>query len=223
MSRRVLVVAAHPDDEILGMGGTIARHATAGDEVTVLWVTDGSSTQYPGRPDIAERKHREAEAALAALGVRHWLRGDLPDMRLDSVPHVDVNAVIDQAVTRVAPDTVYCVHPDVNRDHRATFESTAVATRPRPGSPVRRVLTYATTSSIEWTPTIDATFAPTFFVDITAEVAAKIRAFSCYETEAREWPHPRSARALAATAESWGSVIGTAAAEPFVLIRHIEA
>ncbi|WP_024806307.1 PIG-L deacetylase family protein [Nocardia sp. BMG51109] len=222
MPRQVLVVAAHPDDEILGMGGTIARHAKKGDEVTVLWVTDGSSTQYPGRPDIAELKYREARSALETLGVHHRIAGELPDMRLDTVAHVEVNRVVEQALDRTGADTVYSVHPDLNRDHRAVFESAAVATRPRPGSRVRRFLTYAPLSSNEWTPASENTFAPTWFVDIGAEIDAKLRAFSCYTTENRDWPHPRSARALRASAESWGSVIGVEAAEPFHLIRARE-
>lgn len=222
MPRRVLVVAAHPDDEILGMGGTIARHARAGDEVTVLWVTDGSSTQYTGRPEVVELKYGEAEAALRVLGARDWIRGGLPDMRLDTVPHVEVNRVVERAVEQTGAETVYCVHPDVNRDHRAVFESTAVAARPRPGSPVRRFLTYATLSGIEWTPAPETTFVPTWFVDIGDSLDAKLEAFSCYGTEKRDWPHPRSGRAIRAWAESWGAAVGTAAAEPFLLIREVE-
>lgn len=222
MPKQVLVVAAHPDDEILGMGGTIARHVKQGDEVTVVWVTDGSSTQYPGRPDIIERKYLEAEAALETLGVRNWIKGGLPDMRLDTIAHVEINQVVADAVDQTEPDTVYSVHPDVNRDHRAVFESVAVVARPRPGSRIRRFLTYAPMSSNEWTPAPESTFTPTWFVDISAEIDAKLRAFACYDTESRDWPHPRSARAIQASAELWGSVIGTSAAEPFLLIREIE-
>lgn len=222
MRHDVLVVAAHPDDEILGMGGTIARHVRTGDTVTVLWVTDGSSGQYPDRPDIARRKDRDSEAALRTLGVHQWIRGGLPDMRLDSVPHVEVNHVVESAVERSRADTVYCVHPDVNRDHRAVFDSTAVATRPRPGGTVRSVLTYPTTSSIEWTPPAEATFSPTWFVDISDEIEMKVAALSCYETELRAWPHPRSRRALVAVGEAWGSTIGVECAEVFCVVRHIQ-
>ncbi|MFI9503352.1 PIG-L deacetylase family protein [Nocardia sp. NPDC052566] len=222
MPKQVLVVAAHPDDEILGMGGTIARHVKQGDEVTVVWVTDGSSTQYPGRPDIVERKYVEAAAALETLGVRKWIKGGLPDMRLDTVAHVEINRVVEEAIAQTEADTVYCVHPDVNRDHRAVFESAAVAARPRPGSRVGRFLTYAPMSSNEWTPAQDSTFIPTWFVDISAEIDAKLSAFACYDTENRDWPHPRSAQAIRASAQLWGSVIGVPAAEPFLLVREIE-
>lgn len=221
MSDTVLVVAAHPDDEVLGMAGTLARHAGAGDDVTVLWVTDGSSAQYPGRPDLARQKDEESEAALAVLGVRRWIRAGLPDMRLDTVAHVEVNQVVEAAVERLRPQVVYCVHPDVNRDHREAFAATAVATRPRPGSPVRAVLTYATASAAEWTPPSEATFAPTWYVDISAELELKLNAMACYRTELRPWPHPRSPEAITAAARACGAAVGVEAAEPFCLVRRI--
>lgn len=218
---RVLVVAAHPDDEILGMGATMAAHVDAGDQVSVLWVTDGSSTQYPGRPDLLARKYEEADAALAELGVAPAIRGALPDMSLNTVSHVRCNRVVESAVEQARAEVVYCVHPDVNLDHRAVHESVSVATRPRPGAHVRRVLSYAATSSAEWTPPFRDTFSPTWFVDVTDTLDAKLRAFDRHRTEHRPWPHPRSARAVTARAESWGSAVGVAAAEPFVLVREI--
>ncbi|WP_229399195.1 PIG-L deacetylase family protein [Micromonospora okii] len=220
--RRILVVAAHPDDEILGMGGTIAKHALHEDaEVAVLWVSEGSSTQYPGDEQIAQQKFREAEAAAKTLGVRHCIQRMLPDMRLDTVGHVEVNRVVEDAVDEFGPDTVYTVHPDVNMDHRTVFHSVMVATRPYAGGSVRRVLSYATTSGIEWAPPFEASFAPNVFVDVTATIEAKVSAFSCYQTESRPWPHPRSSRAIRSNAESWGSGVGWAYAEPFVLIREL--
>ena len=150
---RVLVIAAHPDDEVLGMGGTIAMHAVVRqDAVRIVCVTDGSSTQYPGDAEKRAQKEEEARAAAAELGVTDYVHLDLPDMRLDTLPHVDVNRVVEEQIGDFEPTVVYTVHPDVNRDHRALFDSVAVATRPVPGQSVRRVLTYAPTSSTEWTP-----------------------------------------------------------------------
>lgn len=222
MSESILVIAAHPDDEILGMAGTIARHVKAGDAVTVLWVTDGSSAQYPGRPDLAEQKDRESEQSLTVLGVQSWIRGGLPDMRLDTVPHVEVNAVVQDAVERARPGVVYCVHPDVNQDHRAVFNAMAVATRPRPGSTIRAVLSYATVSAAEWTPPSEVTFSPTWYVDITDELDLKLKSLSCYATELRPWPHPRSLRAITSIAQACGSAAGVACAEPFSLVRLVD-
>ncbi|MFF5784661.1 PIG-L deacetylase family protein [Streptomyces sp. NPDC012693] len=222
MTERILVVAAHPDDEVLGMGGTIAKHALhEGAQVTVLCVTDGSSSQYPGDRTVLELKHEEARRAAKLLGVHEYLQRDLPDMRLDAVPHVEINAVVEQAVRDVEPHTVYTVHPDVNMDHRAVFRSVMVATRPRTDSPVRRVLSYAPISSVEWTPPFEATFTPTWFSDITDTLDAKVAAFECYETETRPWPHPRSSRAIRAHAAACGSGVGRDAAEPFVLVRML--
>jgi LmbE family N-acetylglucosaminyl deacetylase len=218
----ILVFAAHPDDEVLGMGGTIAVHALRGDMVRVVCVTDGSSTQYPGDADTRERKNREAQAAADALGVHEYLHLDLPDMRLDTLAHVDLNRVVEEHVGEFAPTVVYTAHPDVNLDHRALFDSVAVATRPVPGQVVRRVLTYAPTSSTEWTPAATNWFVPNWFVDVTETLARKLEAFACFETEARPYPHPRSARALEAHAQFHGASVGCEYAEPFVLVRSVE-
>ena len=218
---RVLVFAAHPDDEVLGMGGTIAVRTDEGDDVRVVVVTDGSSTQYPGDADVRARKEGEAVRAAAELGVSDYVHLDLPDMRLDTLPHVEVNRVVEEHVADFGPQVVYTPHPDVNRDHRVLFDSVAVATRPTPGQVVRRVLTYAPTSSTEWTPAPTNWFVPNWFVDVTSTIEHKIAAFACYGTEARDWPHPRSERALRAHAAFFGASMGCEAAEPFVLVRSI--
>ena len=219
---RVLVIAAHPDDDVLGMGGTIALHALHGDEVRVVCVTDGSSTQYPEDDATRERKAAEALAAADVLGVSEYVHLDLPDMRLDTLPHVEVNRVVEEHVAAWAAEVVYTVQPDVNRDHRVLFDSVAVATRPTPGQAVRRVLTYAPTSSTEWTPAATNWFVPNWFVDVSETFARKLEAFACFETEARAFPHPRSARALEAHAQLHGATVGCTYAEPFVLVRSVE-
>jgi N-acetylglucosamine malate deacetylase 1 len=220
---RVLVFAAHPDDEVLGMGGTIALHAGAwGDEVRIVCVTDGSSTQYPGDEAVREQKNDEARTAAAELGVGDYVHLDFPDMRLDSVPHVEVNAAIERQMIDFEPEVVYTVFPDVNRDHRALFDSVAVATRPTPAQLIRRVLAYAPTSSFEWTPAPIAAFVPNWFVDVSSTFEQKLAAFAHYETERREYPHPRSERALRAHAEFFGAAAGCEQAEPFLLVRSRE-
>jgi N-acetylglucosamine malate deacetylase 1 len=219
---RVLVIAAHPDDEVLGMGGAIALHTDRGDTVRVLVVTDGSSTQYPGDSEIRARKEEEALRAARELGVEDYVHLELPDMRLDTLAHVDVNRVVDEHVRDHAPAVVYTVQPDVNNDHRVLFDSVAVATRSVPGLSVRRLLTYAPTSSTEWTPAPVNWFVPNWYVDVTPTIERKIAAFAHYETERREYPHPRSERAIRATAEFHGTACGCEYAEPFVLVRGLE-
>jgi N-acetylglucosamine malate deacetylase 1 len=219
---RILVVAAHPDDEVLGMGGTIALHTSRGDQVRVLVVTDGSSTQYPGDADTRSRKEEEARRAAVELGVEDYVHLDHPDMRLDTLQHVEVNRVIEEHVQGFAPAVLYTVQPDVNNDHRVLFDSVAVATRPVPGQPVRRLLTYAPASSTEWTPAAVNWFVPNWYVDVTETLERKLAAFAHYETERREYPHPRSERAIRATAEFHGATCGCEYAEPFVLVRGLE-
>jgi LmbE family N-acetylglucosaminyl deacetylase len=219
---RVLVFAAHPDDEVLGMGGTIARHTSKGDTVRIVCVTDGSSTQYPGDAATRAQKEDEARRAAAELGVSDYVHLDLPDMRLDTLPHVEVNAVIEQHIRDFDPNTVYTPQPDVNLDHRALFDSVAVATRAFPAQPVQRVLTYAPTSSTEWTPAATSWFAPNWFVDITETLERKLAAFAHYETEQRPHPHPRSEAAIRAAGAFYGTSCGCAYAEPFVLVRALE-
>jgi N-acetylglucosamine malate deacetylase 1 len=218
---KVLVLAAHPDDEVLGMGGTIAVHTDRGDDVRIVVVTDGSSTQYPGDAGIRARKKEEALRAASELGVTDYVHLDLPDMRLDTLPHVEVNRVVEEQVSDFAPEFVYTPHPDVNRDHRVLFDSVAVATRPMPGQVVDRVLTYAPTSSTEWTPASLNWFVPNLFVDVGDRIERKVSAFAHYETERRDYPHPRSERAIRATAEFYGSSCGVEYAEPFVLVRAL--
>ena len=222
MSDRILVFAAHPDDEVLGMGGTIAVHADRGDSVRIVCVTDGSSTQYPGDAELRAQKEEEARAAAAELGVSDYVHLDLPDMRLDTVPHVEINRVVEEHVRDFAPTCVYTAQPDVNLDHRALFDSVVVATRPLPEQPVRRLLTYAPTSSTEWTPARLNWFVPNWFVDVTTTLERKLSAFARYETERRSYPHPRSERAIRAAAEFYGASCGCEYAEPFVLVRSLE-
>ncbi|HZB22201.1 MAG TPA: PIG-L deacetylase family protein [Gaiellaceae bacterium] len=218
----VLVVCAHPDDEVLGMGATIALHVRNGDDVRIVCVTDGSSSQYPGDAGTRDRKKDEAVRAAAELGVEDYVHLDLPDMRLDTVPHVELNRVVEEHVRDVRPSVVYVTHPDVNRDHRALFDSVAVAARPTPGQPVRRLLTFAPTSSTEWTPPALNWFVPNWFVDVTATFEQKIAAFACFATEQRDFPHPRNERALRAHAQFHGASVGCEYAEPFVLVRSVE-
>ena len=217
------MLAAHPDDEVLGMGGTIALHAAVrGDTVRIACVTDGSSTQYPGDEAMRRQKDDEAVRAARELGVDDYVHLDLPDMRRATLPHVEVNRVVEEQVRYVGRLVVDTPHPDVTRDHSAIVDSVAVATRPVPGQQVRRVLTYAPPSSTEWTPAGRNWFVPNWFVDISETLERKLAAFDCYETERREYPHPRSERALRAHAELHGASVGCEYAEPFVLVRGLE-
>ena len=221
----VLVVAAHPDDEALGCGGTIARHAAAGDDVVVVFIADGVTSRAPDEDRSAELERRQeaARAAAAILGVRDVRFGDLPDNRLDTVPLLSVAQAVEAVVRDVGPTTIYThfAH-DLNVDHRLVHEAVITAVRPQPGAAVTTVLTFETPSSTEWrAPGAGTPFAPDWFVDITDTLDLKLRALDAYAEEMRPWPHPRSREAITHLAHWRGSTVGRIAAEAFVLARHI--
>lgn len=223
---KVLVIAAHPDDEVYGMGGTIAKLASQGHEVHVLIVTDGCTAQYAGRPDLPEiiaQKHREAMAANALLGVKQVHFGAFPDMKLDTVPHVEVNRLIEETVDAVEPDVVYThFYGDVNLDHQMVYRSTLVAVRPVPGQCVRALYAYYVPSSTEWSPQLAHTaFLPNAMEDITGFEGQKEQALLAYQTEARPYPHPRSAQYVRETDRTRGLQWGLGSSEAFCLLRQI--
>ena len=221
MTRRVLVIAAHPGDELLGPGATIARHVAAGDRCTIAIVADAGSARYD-EPTI-ERVRDCARRAAGRLGVTDVRFGGLPDQALETVPLITINRWIERIAGEVRPEWIYTHHRgDLNRDHQLVAEAALTAFRPYAAPYVRRILSFETPSSTEWAdPSPDRAFVPNVYVDVSAHLAAKLAAVAEYETELRPAPHPRSVQALSTRAAYWGSVIGVAAAEPFVLLREI--
>lgn len=223
---KILVIAAHPDDEVLGMGGTIAKLTQAGNEVYVLIVTDGSSSQYRDSDELSkiiEDKKLETKACADVLGVKKVFYGELPDMKLDCTPHIAINQVIEKTIDEVQPQFVYThFWGDVNMDHQCVYKSTLVAVRPVMGQVVKELYCYRVPSSTEWTPNkADTMFMPNVFVDIEKESEIKYEAFSKYTTELREYPHPRSIRYLRESDKTVGLRVGLFCAEEFVLLRKI--
>lgn len=216
----ILVISAHPDDEVLGPGGTILKHASAGDEVSILLACCGTNLRY-GREE-ADRLKATSEKVGELLGARRVLFGDLPDQGLDTLALTDVARRIEQTIAAVDPRTIYTHYwGDINRDHRVLCEAVAVAARPYAAPGVRSLACFETASSTEWgCPAGLPSFHPQRFVDISAHLARKLDAFSLYTSEMRPWPHPRSREALEARARAWGSVIGVEAAEAFVISRE---
>ena len=224
---KILVISAHPDDEVLGMGGTIAKYASQGAEIALLIVTDGSSCQYVGNANlnaIIEEKKVETKACADELGIRHIYYGGLPDMKLDVTPHVEVNKVIEKVVSVFQPSIVFTHFiGDVNKDHQCVFESTLVACRPVSGQCIKKLFLYSVPSSTEWNVQTSSTaFLPNWFEDISGEFAEKkYRALECYKTELREYPHPRSVQYLKIADIAEGNRVGLLAAESFILLRNI--
>jgi LmbE family N-acetylglucosaminyl deacetylase len=216
---RVLVVAAHPDDELLGVGGTIAHHICKGDQMKVAVMCKSRSLR--SSPDSSEEVSRQAHEAAGILGVSDLVMGELPDQRLDTLSLTDVSLPIEQLVEEWKPEIIYTHFTgDINRDHRILSEAVLVAARPYAAPFVREILMFETPSSTEWsTPNLTTPFLPNVYVDISAYLDRKVTAFSRYTAELRDAPHPRSLTALTDRAHYWGSLINRAAAEPFVLVR----
>ena len=225
--KKVLVIAAHPDDEVLGVGGTIAKLSAKGVECHLLIVTDGSSSQYRNSDhlhEIIEAKKLETKGCADLLGFISIHYGELPDMKLDKTPHIAINQVIEKVIEEVQPDTVFThFWGDVNRDHQEVYKSTLVAARPVMGQVVKELYCYRVPSSTEWTPNkADTMFMPNYFVDIEKFAEQKYNAFACYSTELREYPHPRSVQHLRETDRAAGLRVGLLAVEEFVLLRKLD-
>jgi LmbE family N-acetylglucosaminyl deacetylase len=215
----VVVISAHPDDELLGVGGTVARHVDQGDRVRLAVMCEGVSVRYD--PQRHSEVQAQARAAAAILGVGDIVLRDLPDQRLDTLSLTDIVSQIDEVVAGFEPEIVYThFGGDINRDHRILTEAVLVATRPYAAPSVREVLMFETPSSTEWgSVQLVPGFQPGLFVDIAATLERKIEAFACYTKEVRPSPHPRSPESLRARARYWGSLVNRQAAEPFALVR----
>ena len=220
-SQPILVIAPHPDDEVLGCGGVIARHSARGDRVQVVVVSRGAPDIFP--PEEVEETRSELAAAHQLLGVEdvHFL--DFPAPRLDTVPGHVLADRLTRLVREIQPRTVYAPHwGDLHSDHKAVYWATMVATRPNSVSRVERLLCYETLSETEWGgPSADNAFSPTVFFDIGEFLSAKLQAMACYRTQLKEFPQSRSLRSIEALARLRGSSVGLDAAESFVLVREI--
>ena len=222
---KILVVAAHPDDEVLGLGATIKK-LSYDNEIYVLIVTEGCSSQYKGKDvsSIILQKKEMAKTASKLLGVKSIFFGDLPDMKLDTVDHVIVNSVIEKVVDEIRPEIVFTHHfGDVNLDHQMCYKSTMVATRPSVGSCVKKIYTYEVLSSTEWqSSTAPFAFVPNTYVEVDSHcLLAKKAALKAYSIELRQFPHTRSEEAIDNLAAYRGQSVGKMAAEAFCLIREV--
>lgn len=223
--QKILVIAAHPDDEIYGMGGTIAKLSTEGKEVYLLIVTDGSTAQYREHNDVESiivGKKKETSLAAQSVGIKEVFYGKLPDMRLDHTDHIKINQVIEEVIDKIQPDTVFTHYwGDVNLDHRRVYESTLVAARPVAEQCVKELYCYNVPSSTEWEPNPNLKFTPNYFVDISSFVDQKYTAINAYKTELREYPHPRSVESVKAQEIANGLRLGIGNCEEFILLRRV--
>lgn len=225
----ILVIAAHPDDEVLGCGATIGKHVQAGDKVHVVILAEGVTSRDPRRQqemragDLSALA-KEAHAANETLGVSSLTLHNFPDNRMDSVDRLEVIKVVEGFIDRFRPEVVYSHHSgDLNIDHRIIHEAVVTGCRPVSNHPVKALLFFEVLSNTEWQiPGSASVFAPNWFVDVSKTLDVKLNALERYGSEIRSWPHPRSIDGVRHLARLRGASAGLDAAEAFMLGRLVE-
>ena len=224
MSEKILVIAPHCDDEILGCGGVMAKYIDDGIPVYVAIVTNGNL----GAPEIfpkegTDRVRSEALKSHDLLGVTETFFLDFPAPRLDSIPSYKLSIEINKLLKNLGITTLYIPHRgDIHKDHRITYEAALVASRPINGCKVIKIYAYETLSETEWAaPFGDDVFIPTVFEDIGDYIDEKLKAFKCFETQLKEFPHSRSLKGIEILSNIRGATIGVSNAEAFMLVREI--
>ena len=218
---KVLVFAPHPDDEILGCGGTMIKHIEAGNEVYVCIVTKGCLPLFP--PEGTERTRSEAHNCHQHIGVKKTFFLDFPAVMIDKENRYEVNGKILDVVKEVQPEEVYIPHwGDMQKDHQIVADACMVALRPKYEPKVKRIYSYETMSETAWNaPNVQNEFIPNVFVDITETLSKKIEALSFFETQLSPFPDARSIESVEALAKYRGALMHVRAAESFMLIREI--
>jgi LmbE family N-acetylglucosaminyl deacetylase len=209
----ILIIAAHPDDEVLGMGGTIKKLSKF-TKIHLCVVTEGASAQYKNKKMIKERKDACKKSAKI-LGISDISFLEFTDMKLDTIPHLTINRSIEKIIQKIKPTTVYTTpYHDLNKDHRIVYESTLVATRPSSSS-VKNLFSYEIPGFSK------EPFTPNVYVDISDFIPYKIKAFEMYKSEIHEFPHARSIESIETLSKLRGIESGLQNAESFKLIKSI--
>ena len=221
MSETILVVAAHPHDEVLCVGGTIAKHARKGDKVFTVLMSEGAGEDLT--PEKVRDLREQSKEAAEILGVQKVYHFPFQYLCFNAVPMLDLTRALTEVIEETMPDIVYTHHRgDVNTDHQAIWSATMVATRSFGKRIVKRILSYEVPSSTRWAPPfLEYAFIPNVFEDITDTMDVKTQALEAYRSEKREYPHPRSIEALRLVAEVWGIKISAGPTEAFELVRYL--
>jgi len=226
MKKKAIVVAAHPDDEVLGCGGTIAKLSSGGVEVYTIILGEGVTSRYEKRIDgirdkslIELKSHIRKTAGL--LGVKKTFIFDFPDNRFDTVSMLDIIKVIEKVKNEIKPEIIYThFYGDLNIDHQITSQAVLTSCRPVRQETVKEIYAFEVPSSTDWN--YKTTFSPNVYIDISKTINKKIRAIKVYKSEIRPWPHPRSVKAIKLLAEKRGCDVGLNFAESFELVRCLK-
>ena len=221
---KIMVIAAHPDDEVLGCGAAIHKLVDSGAEAHALILGTGLASRYEHKESIPgsaiDILRQNAKASAAIIGYKTLSFEDFPDNRMDSAALLDIIRTIDFYANKHKPDIIFTHHhSDLNIDHRITFNAVLTAFRPLISCSVNGIFCFETPSSTEWNfPYYRNTFSPNVFINVEDSMDIKINALKCYESEIRNAPHPRSPEIIGAIAKRWGSVAGFEYAEAFELV-----
>ena len=220
----ILVVAAHPDDELLGVGGTLAKHVSKGDTVHSIIVGQGGMSRAGTTPEDVTKLKEDAILASQIIGTCKPIFLGFSDNRLDAIDLLDVIKELEKKCLNLEIETIYTHYgSDLNVDHRIVHEAVVTAFRPKPGSVIKNIYAFETLSSTEWsTKSIGSPFSPNKYINISTTLERKIDALKVYKTEMKPFPHPRSIKSVRALAQLRGSSIGVEAAEAFDVILDIE-
>ena len=222
MRNNILIIAAHPDDEVLGVGGTILKHIENNHDVSVLILGDGEISKNK-EIDVL-KKEKQAKKVAKAMGVKYLFLEKFPDNQFDSISLLNITKKIEEIANKVKPSIVYTHHAyDLNIDHRLTFQAVVTACRPQPCFFVRKILTFEILSSTEWQTKNQANaFCPTEYNDITDFIDKKIEILRIYKDELKKYPHPRSVEGVRILAKYRGMEVGLQYAEAFQVIRNLK-
>ena len=225
--KTILVIAAHPDDEILGCGATMAMHSNRGDKVNTLIFSRGilSRINEKNTKDKLSLLKNASIKANKIVGAKKIILENFPDNEIDSLHLIQFARIMEREIKLINPDIIYTHHhSDLNSDHDIINRATMIACRPIPDSKISKILTFEVNSSTEWSnKNSNGNFSPNYFVKVSnSSFLKKINALKCYKSEMRKWPHPRSLRALKVLAQRRGSMVGLDMAEAFSLFRVIK-
>lgn len=222
-NKNILIVAAHPDDEILGCGGTIAKLSSK-NTISALILGEGiTSRDIDNSESLLQKLEEDAIKAQEALGIENSLFERFPDNSFDKIPLLDIVKKVEEHVKKIKPEIIFTHHhSDLNIDHRITFQAVLTCCRPQPNFLHPDIYSFEIPSSTEWqVSTGETIFKPNVFVDISDTIKQKIKALEHYQSEMREFPHPRSFKAIRIMAQDWGRKVGKEYVEAFELIRSI--